>query len=75
MSDSTEQTMIDFLKENEGVSSKEIHEAMSSSISYSTVKRVLTKLNTQNFVITKGQKKAALLALYNLKIVWLALLL
>jgi Fic family protein len=58
MSDSTEQKIIDFLKENEGVSSKEIHEAMSSSISYSTIKRVLTKLNTQNFVITKGQKKA-----------------
>jgi predicted transcriptional regulator len=58
MLDETEQSVIDFLKENEGVSSKNIHIAMASSISYSSIKRVLTKLAAQNFVVAKGQRKA-----------------
>jgi Fic family protein len=58
MLDSTEQIVIDFLKENEGISSKEIHDSLPLSISYATLKRVLTKLASQNFIITKGQRKA-----------------
>lgn len=58
MLDATEQSVIDFLMKNEGVSSKTIHEAMAASISYSSTKRVLTKLTAQNFVVVKGQRKA-----------------
>jgi Fic family protein len=58
MLDSIEQSIIDFLIKSQGVSSKEIHEAMPSSVSYSTTKRILTKLTSQNFVSTKGQRKA-----------------
>ena len=58
MLDTNEQIIIDFLKVNQGVSSKEIHESMVSSASYATVKRTLAKLVLQNFINTKGQRKA-----------------
>ena len=58
MLDTNEQSIIDFLKVNQGVSSKEIHEAIYSSVSYATVKRILVKLVSQNFIATQGQRKA-----------------
>ena len=58
MLDTNEQSIINFLKVNQGVSSKEIHEAISSSVSYATVKRILAKLVLQNFIATQGQRKA-----------------
>jgi predicted transcriptional regulator len=58
MLDINEQAVIDFLKTHVGISSKEIHNELSSSVSYATIKRILSKLVSQNFVIIQGQRKA-----------------
>lgn len=52
-----ETEVIEFLKNKQACSSKEIHESLSNSISYATVKRILSKLTTENLIITKGQRK------------------
>jgi predicted transcriptional regulator/prophage maintenance system killer protein len=52
-----ETEVIEFLKNKQACSSKEIHESLSNSISYATVKRILSKLTTENLIITKGQGK------------------
>lgn len=52
-----ETEVIAFLKNKQACSSKEIHESLSNSISYATVKRILSKLTTENLIITKGQGK------------------
>jgi Fic family protein len=46
-----------FLKKKPGASSKEIHQGITSSISYATVKRILTKLINENLIVTTGQGK------------------
>ena len=57
MLDNKEIAIIDFVNSNPGVSSKEIHDGISISISYATVKRLLTKLNDDNLISVKGQGK------------------
>jgi len=57
MLNSKEVEIITFLKEKPGASSKEIHESISFSISYATVKRILTKLINENLISTAGQGK------------------
>lgn len=52
-----ETEVIEFLKSKQACSSKEIHENLSNSISYATVKRILSKLITENLITTKGQGK------------------
>ena len=52
-----ETDIIEFLKNNQVGSSKEIHASFSNSISYATVKRILSKLITENLITTKGQGK------------------
>lgn len=52
-----ETEVIAFLKNKQACSSKEIYESLSNSISYATVKRILSKLTTENLIITKGQGK------------------
>ena len=52
-----ETEVIEFLKSKQACSSKEIHESLSNSISYATVKRILSKLTAENLVTTKGQGK------------------
>ena len=57
MLDTKELEIITFLKRQQEASSKEVHEGISTPISYATVKRILTKLTAQNLITAKGQKK------------------
>ena len=51
-------TLIDYIEQNPGLSSKEIHEKISGGIiSYATVKRALHDLEEKNFIITVGKGK------------------
>jgi len=50
--------IIEVIKKNQEISSKEIFENISSSISYATVKRILSKLIDENLLTTKGQGKS-----------------
>jgi Fic family protein len=50
--------IIEFIKKKKEVSSKAIFESVTSSISYATLKRMLTKLIDQNLLIKKGQGKS-----------------
>ena len=55
MIDYKKKDILEFVKENPSCSSKEIHEGLSSTISYATVKRVLTKLIVDNLIVSKGK--------------------
>jgi len=57
MLDIRESEIIEFIKEKQTCSSKEVHEGISTSISYATVKRILTKLTSENLLFTKGKGK------------------
>lgn len=57
MLDNKEIVIIDFVNSNQGASSKEIHDGISISISYATVKRLLKKLTDDNLISVKGQGK------------------
>lgn len=50
--------IIELIKKNQEVSSKKIFEGISTSISYATVKRVLSKLIDENLLTKKGQGKS-----------------
>lgn len=52
---SAETVTIELLKRNKELSSKEIHENISVNISYATVKRILTKLVSENLIESKGK--------------------
>jgi len=47
--------IIEFIKENPSLSSKQIHDGLKSEYGYATVKRILTKLISENLVQTIGQ--------------------
>jgi Fic family protein len=57
MIDIRESEVLSFIKQRPESSSKEIHEAISISISYATVKRILQKLKSDNLLDVKGQGK------------------
>ena len=57
MIDKHEQHIIDFIKRNEGLSSKEVFERLEISISYATLKRILSKLVSENYISKTGQGK------------------
>ena len=57
MIDNRQQQIIDFIKESGDCSSKEIFESVDISISYATLKRILTNLKSDNYIATKGQGK------------------
>src|ERR1035437_6788943 len=57
MIDIRETQVLSFIKQRPESSSKEIHEAISISISYATVKRILQKLKSDNLLDVKGQGK------------------
>jgi len=57
MIDSREKLIIDFIKKNGECSSKEIFDEIELSISYATLKRLLTKLISLSYISTKGQGK------------------
>lgn len=51
------QTFTDFIAQNPGLSSKQIHEQMASGLGYATTKRVLQDLISKSFVYTTGKIK------------------
>lgn len=51
--------VLDFLKENPASSSKEIFEGLDSSVSYATLKRMITALLKDNLVVIDGKGKAS----------------
>jgi len=57
MIDKREQQIIDFVKLTEGVSSKVVSEEVDVSVSYATLKRILARLVSENYLSTKGQGK------------------
>jgi len=52
-----ESEIIRFIKEKRRCSSKEIFDGLTLSISYATLKRILTRLNSKNYITTKGKGK------------------
>lgn len=58
MIDKRELEIIEFLKKKPEVSSKKILEGISTSISYATVKRLLSKLNEEDLLTKKGRGKS-----------------
>jgi Fic family protein len=58
MIDKRENDIIEFIKKNHEISSKEIFDGISSSISYATVKRILSRLIDENLLTKKGQGKS-----------------
>ena len=57
MFDNREQKIIDFVKNASECSSKEIFEEVDISVSYATLKRILTKLISDNYLAIKGKGK------------------
>ena len=51
--------ILGFIKQNPLVSSKEIHEALLSTVGYATVKRVLSKLLSEKLIQKQGNGKAS----------------
>jgi Fic family protein len=58
MLDGNESAIVDLLKQHNGLSSKEVHDRITLNISYATVKRILSKLVTENLVVTTGNGKS-----------------
>jgi predicted transcriptional regulator len=57
MIDSREKHIIDFIQKFGECSSKKIFDEIELSVSYATLKRLLTKLISANYISTKGQGK------------------
>ena len=57
MIDNREQQIIDFIKKTGECSSKEIFDNVSISVSYATLKRILTTLKSSNYLASSGQGK------------------
>lgn len=58
-----DQAILNYLRENPGISSKEIHEGLGIPLSYATVKRALQALVSEQFVRTTGKGKGTKYAL------------
>lgn len=58
MIDNREQQIIDFVKKAGESSSKEIFDNIDISVSYATLKRILTVLKSTNYLVTSGKGKA-----------------
>ncbi|WP_299671256.1 Fic family protein [uncultured Polaribacter sp.] len=58
MNNQRELTIINILKTNKSLSSKEIFDNLALEISYATLKRILTKLQLENTIATIGKGKA-----------------
>lgn len=57
MKEITKNNIIKFVNENSSCSSKDIYEGIDTELSYATVKRILSKLISENILETKGQGK------------------
>jgi len=58
MIDDREQLILNFLKHAGASSSKVIFDSVAISVSYATLKRILSNLKSKNFLTTKGQGKS-----------------
>lgn len=57
MIDSREQKILDFIKKTRACSSKEVHDSVDISVSYATLKRILSKLINEGYLSTTGNGK------------------
>lgn len=57
MIDSREQKIVSFIKEKGSCSSKGVYDGVDISVSYATLKRILSKLINENYLSTIGQGK------------------
>ena len=57
MIDNRRRQILDFIKNNRECSSKEVFENVDHSVSYATLKRMLTDLISENYLATKGRGK------------------
>ena len=57
MIDIKDQQIIDFIQETGECSSKEVFDGVNIGVSYSTLKRLLTKLVSENYLSLKGQRR------------------
>lgn len=58
MAKDTSQQIIDFISKHPGNSSSQVHQALGDAISYATVKRTLTKLLDEGYIISSGKMKS-----------------
>ncbi|MDD4673088.1 MAG: Fic family protein [Bacteroidales bacterium] len=58
MTTERDSAIIEFIKKHQEVSSKEVFEGISTTVSYATVKRVLSRLIDENLLAKKGQGKS-----------------
>jgi predicted transcriptional regulator len=58
MIDSRGQKILDFIRKSGACSSKEVHDHVNISVSYATLKRILSKLTNENLLSSVGQGKA-----------------
>jgi Fic family protein len=57
MLDKNEIFVLELLKQHKGLSSKEVHDKITTGISYATVKRILSTLVAEKLAVTKGRGK------------------
>lgn len=57
MSETRKNIILDFIQKNTNCSSSDIHKVFSNSISYATVKRILSQLQTEKLIISEGKGK------------------
>ena len=55
MIDDKKKKILEFVKENPSLSSKEIHDGLELAVGYATVKRILTKLISDNLILPEGK--------------------
>lgn len=55
MGNDTGKNILDYIKANPSLSSKEIHDGLKSEVGYATVKRILAKLISENLVLPIGK--------------------
>jgi predicted transcriptional regulator/prophage maintenance system killer protein len=58
MTDKKETKILEIVKENPSLSSKQIHDRIQPEIGYATVKRILTQLIFKNLILPEGNGKA-----------------
>lgn len=58
MENKRDSEILNFILKNKECSSKEIHEGITVSLSYATVKRILLNLSSENLILKVGQGKA-----------------
>jgi len=52
------QQIIDFISQHPGTSSSQVHEAIGNAISYATVKRTISRLLAEGYIISSGKMKS-----------------